>query len=115
MPTAPPSRCLVTGCTDWAVARGRCAEHYTPWEQRSARNTNTDRRRARAFRSAVLRRDGVCRACGQRDAVEADHVRPVADGGARYDPANGQGLCAPCHDSKTRSENAARNRQRARG
>lgn len=33
----------------------------------------------------------------------ADHVVPVARGGPDT-MANGQGLCGPCHDVKTRAE-----------
>lgn len=112
MPTAAPTRCLVSGCAAYAVARGRCADHYVPWEQRSRRNENIDHRRAARWRRDVMRRDDLC-TCGA-PATEADHIIPVADGGARYDVANGQGLCSPCHARKTRDENAERNRARTR-
>ncbi|WP_407673901.1 HNH endonuclease signature motif containing protein [Nocardioides pini] len=113
MPTAPRSRCLVCR-TGWAVTRGRCADCYTPWEQRSQHGQKITRRQRERFRTAVLRRDPVCRACGEADATEADHVIPVADGGSLHDVANGQGLCHACHDIKTRAENASRNTRRAR-
>ena len=115
MPTSPPSRCLVTGCSEWAYRRGRCTDHYTPWEQTSQHGRRITRQQRERFRTAVLRRDPTCRGCGERPSTEADHIIPVADGGALHDAANGQGLCAPCHDAKTRAENAARNRRRARG
>ncbi|WP_408013786.1 hypothetical protein [Saccharopolyspora elongata] len=38
----------------------------------------------------------------------------MAKGGAMFDHANAQSLCGPCHNVKTRSENAARNRSRSR-
>jgi 5-methylcytosine-specific restriction endonuclease McrA len=41
----------------------------------------------------------------------ADHIIPVAEGGAEFDPANGQGACKFCHDIKT-TEEAARGRAR---
>lgn len=43
-------------------------------------------------------------------ADEADHVIPVAEGGAEFDVANGQGACSFCHEIKTQAE-AARARQ----
>ncbi|WP_408608401.1 HNH endonuclease [Actinomyces howellii] len=47
----------------------------------------------------------------QHRATEADHVVPVAEGGAMYDPLNGQAACGSCHMQKTQRE-AARGRQR---
>lgn len=114
MPTAPRARCLIAGCPELADTRGRCTEHYTPWEQTSRRNQNIDHKRHARWRREVMRRDTVCTMCHDAPATQADHIRPVADGGARYDTANGQGLCAPCHERKTIAENAARNRQRRR-
>jgi len=70
-------------------------------------------KRHRAWRRAVLTRDGwQCRACGRicsgyREA-HADHILPIADGGDRYDLANGQCLCVSCHSRKTRAENAGK-------
>lgn len=75
--------------------------------------------RHRAWRLAVLRRDGwQCRDCGRicgglREA-QADHVSPVvvgtdhcANGASRYDVGNGQCLCLRCHAAKGRRERAA--------
>ena len=57
----------------------------------------------------LVRDDWKCRGCGriQPDA-HADHIVPVSEGGARYDVANGQTLCASCHGRKTRGEQARR-------
>ncbi len=114
MPYAPPTRCLVNGCAAFAVARGRCDEHYKPWAQPSRRNTELTSKERHTFRARVLARDTICRACGTAPATQADHITPVALGGARTDLTNGQGLCAPCHDAKTRAEAAARNQARRR-
>ena len=46
-------------------------------------------------------------------ADHADHIVPVAEGGAEFDPANGQGACVFCHGVKT-AEESARGRQRRR-
>lgn len=48
--------------------------------------------------------NGYGRPCG-RPATEADHVVPIADGGARLDEANLQPLCKGCHSRKTLAEN----------
>ena len=75
-----------------AAARGYCSKAHRAWRQ------------------AVLARDAwTCRACGRvcsgyREA-HADHVVSIAQGGARYDLANGQTLCVACHAKKTFAEN----------
>jgi 5-methylcytosine-specific restriction enzyme A len=71
---------------------------------------------AKAWRSAVLARDrGVCQIrakhCTVR-ATEADHIIPVAFGGADGDVSNGQAVCRRCHKAKTQRE-AAEGRRRA--
>lgn len=67
-----------------------------------------DRRGPRArFSSAqvriILRRDRrTCYRCGA-EATEADHVVPIAEGGAN-DLSNGRAICAPCHTEKSNEE-----------
>ena len=63
----------------------------------------------RAWRQAVLTRDAwTCRGCGRvcddKREAQADHVRPISQGGARYDVENGQTLCIACHARKTLRE-----------
>lgn len=86
----------------------------------SRTGTTAHRRWARA----VKRRDGYrCRQCGYQGSpkanpadIEADHIVNVAAGGAELDLDNGQALCVPCHDVKSRAEaaraRAARSRRR---
>lgn len=33
-----------------------------------------------------------------------DHITPIKDGGAPYDPSNTQSLCHACHNKKTGQE-----------
>jgi hypothetical protein len=72
------------------------------------------------MRRAILARDPMCRAVGcTRPSTEADHIVTVAECmRAGVDPntmANGQGLCAPHHEEKTRAEiKAAQQRGRER-
>jgi 5-methylcytosine-specific restriction endonuclease McrA len=66
-----------------------------------------DRPRKVAFppvvKRALLKRDKVCAMCGERKATQADHIKPVAEGGANT-YSNGQGLCDECHSIKSRAE-----------
>lgn len=66
-----------------------------------------DRRRLKHLRRFVLNRDKYrCRKCGKAGMLEADHVKPVHDGGDPFDPANLQALCRSCHFAKTAKENS---------
>lgn len=60
----------------------------------------------KAWRQAVLTRDAwACVDCGKVDnSNHADHIVPIADGGGRYDLANGATRCVRCHGIKTRAE-----------
>lgn len=53
----------------------------------------------------ILRRDrGVCYVCGGEGADQADHVIPIAEGGANHTD-NGKAIHAePCHANKSRAE-----------
>lgn len=62
------------------------------------------------LRIIVLRRDkGLCQPCLTRNrtelATQVDHVLPKAKGGTD-DFDNLQAICGPCHDEKTKAENA---------
>lgn len=69
-------------------------------------------RAAKERRKALLKRQGGrCAECRtgplKVEQVQADHIVPLADGGID-DVNNLQALCLPCHNSKTRMENAQR-------
>jgi hypothetical protein len=64
------------------------------------------------FRRIVLAQDHTCRCqgckhhpgpCGQ-PATQADHIRNRQAGGTNDPHTNGQGLCHPCHTTKTTAE-----------
>jgi 5-methylcytosine-specific restriction endonuclease McrA len=55
----------------------------------------------------------MCQAQGiVRAAVQVDHVHAVAHGGDdnAHDDSNRQGLCAACHEAKTRADLGQRQR-----
>lgn len=70
-------------------------------------------------------RKNVLDACGWRcqirgvgclgEATHADHITPLAEGGAEFDLANGQGACPACHARKTSAEAARGRARRLRG
>lgn len=85
------------------------------WGNGSSRTSSAAHKRW--VRAVLANARGVCqiREPGCTGApVLADHIVPVAEGGAPFDIANGQGACRACHDKKTQRE-AARGRQRYYG
>ena len=52
-----------------------------------------------AWRKAVLLRDNyACTACGSKEKLECDHIKPRKDYPClEYDISNGRVLCASCH------------------
>ena len=69
----------------------------------------------RAWARKVIERAGFrCQGvdCGRKGVrLFADHIREIADGGSRLDPANGQALCGACHSRTTAAARAARLRR----
>jgi HNH endonuclease len=81
---------------------GRCQDcrrrHYSRLRQ-TTRSGHNDRR-SRQFRLKILERDNYrCYCCGGV-ATDADHIVPLARGGAEYDPANCRAACA--HHNRSR-------------
>lgn len=75
----------------------------------------TDRirgRRLQEIRARVLRNSPLCQACGERAAVEVDHIDPLYKGGSDdpHSDENRQALCGPCHAEKTRRDMGYRER-----
>jgi len=123
MPTAPPQRCTFTDHTGRCAALvrdgARCDQHKPkPWATRSRHWGKGSTRKSRAFRAEHLRREPNCRWCTAQGTStpgeQVDHITPLSQGGAEFDHANAQTLCAPHHDAKTRAEAAARQRARRR-
>jgi len=121
MPYAPLSPCPKTGCPRLcAPGKRRCTEHGGE-EQREydkARGNSAARgygKKWRKIRAMVLRRDPICKACGDAWSKEADHIVPKRKGG-RDSLDNLQGLCKSCHSRKTAGESGGfRKRERGYG
>lgn len=66
----------------------------------------------RKLRQVVIQRDWVCKHCGAERVVIADHIvrarkyidQHGGDQDAFFDLSNIEGLCKPCHDTKTARE-----------
>lgn len=123
MPYARPERCPVPGCHELTTARGRCDEHQRKaWANPSANTRTLTRTERRRFHDMVLRGNPACACtgwCGEHigacttPATEADHIVPIALGGAHHARENGQALCTACHAIKSHDD-AIRTREARR-
>jgi 5-methylcytosine-specific restriction protein A len=52
------------------------------------------------LRAIILKRDPICKHCGQAKSKHVDHILSRKRGGTD-DPSNLQGLCWSCHSRKT--------------
>lgn len=62
----------------------------------------------RSARLAQLQREPLCVECKRAGIITGanvvDHIRPISQGGAKFDPDNLQSMCKPCHDRKSVQE-----------
>lgn len=113
MPTAPPSRCTDPGCYT-LTTQTKCDDHKRkPWATRSKAWGKGSTRKWRSFRAERLKAEPRCRWCGSKQHLEVDHIKPLSEGGSKWDPDNCQSLCETCHEIK--SEQDRRNRTRIEG
>ncbi|WP_349862651.1 hypothetical protein [Leifsonia sp. WHRI 6310E] len=105
MPYAPGTRCSDPSCGDFAVDHGKCLKHRRKaWENPSQHTLQIDPAREREWRKLVkAKTNGMCAWCAKPGAV-CDHIVPVGEGGALYDPANGQYLCTDHDRDKTTTD-----------
>ena len=97
--------CLHPGCPNQATYRGRCPQHNRTRNTETHRNRHIyNSKRWKMLRRRVLFEQPICAICDKELAVDVDHIRPIADGGAPFERANCQGLCRSCHSTKTRKE-----------
>jgi len=106
MPTRPATRC--PSCKRLHPGTGQCALCRTRNDRArgtAARRGYTGPHRSR-FRPGVLAKHPTCVLCRQQPSTVADHWplsrRELVTRGLDPDnPANGRGLCAPCHGQHT--------------
>jgi 5-methylcytosine-specific restriction endonuclease McrA len=87
--------------------RDRASKAGKPW-----RRAYTDPR-WRALAKRTLREEPICRRCTLRRSEVADHVIPIGSPfwGEPFERANTQGLCRPCHTTKTKEDERAASAQ----
>ena len=121
MPTSPRPGCPTGGCPNiLPPGKARCSDHEgfapAPYERDRASSTARGYDETwKKFRLTILHRDPVCKKCERKASEEVDHIVPLAAGGARLDPRNAQGLCNPCHSTKTATEDGGFGRPPGRG
>lgn len=105
MPYAPGTRCSEPSCGELATNRGRCENHQRPaWTHPSKHTQLIEAGPYKKWRAQVIARaHSRCQQCGARGTI-TDHITPVGEGGALYDPSNGQLLCVSCDAAKTRED-----------
>jgi len=115
MPRRPPSYCTYPGCKA-LVAKGRCPEHRTDWQQQRQRRQQDRDRGTRtqrgydadwqALRLAHLADEPLCRFCRERGITKpaevVDHIIPISERpDLRLVRSNLRSLCKTCHDRHT--------------
>ncbi len=122
MPKSAPTPCRHPGCGALVTKPGFCDAHRAAQHRdygRARRTFDTElgfyqSARWRALRASVLYANPLCCVCSTLGRVVVasvvDHIVPIKDGGARFDPANLQALCVSCHNAKTARETRGRGR-----
>jgi 5-methylcytosine-specific restriction protein A len=101
----PTRLCLTPRCPNPATYRGRCATHSTTHNRATHHNRALyNSKRWKRTRERVLYEQPLC-PCGAI-ATDVDHITAIEAGGDPWARANLQGLCHPCHSTKTRREQA---------
>jgi len=78
------------GRSNWGREKSLQKPEFRPWQVRF-----------------ILNRDhGICHVCGEPGADQADHVIPLAEGGAHHTDNGAPIHGSPCHETKTREEAA---------
>lgn len=116
MPDALPTPCSKQGCPKLSTDRF-CPPHTQEANRQYNKVRRADPKRNdslyssaqwRRVRAQQLRDEPLCRECKKTERVTmatiADHVVPISEGGAIFDPENHQSLCKPCHDRKSIKE-----------
>ena len=120
MPRSAPTPCRHPACSAVLDKPGYCDLHRPQVHRdygRARRGFDTEvgfyqSTRWREVRAELLRQQPLCVSCEEAGRVVAakvvDHIKPIKDGGERFDRGNLQGLCVSCHNRKTARETAGR-------
>lgn len=98
--------CAEPGCPELSEQSHCPAHRREPWRgrhDRRGRKTSGWKEQARA-RRVIRNHGGICHVCGQPGATEADHVIPLAEGGADDESNMLPVHPSPCHRRKTAAE-----------
>lgn len=104
-----PKPCNKPGC-GVLVRDGsaRCDKHKPQaWAKKPTPTKRITGRKLQALRVELFRSNPLCVECERQGrvtlATQRDHIQSLAEGGAD-DGDNVQGLCQPCHDTKSLQE-----------
>lgn len=102
--------CSHVGCTNVQPCPkpGHTAKPWSGSARDRGQRISGGRRQARA-RYVIDRADTICHVCGYPGSDEADHIVPLAHGGADTDENMGAIHREPCHREKTAREAQAGN------
>jgi 5-methylcytosine-specific restriction endonuclease McrA len=98
-----PTRLCIDRCGQPATYRGRCPTCATARERATHHNKHVyNSAKWKRTRERVLTEQPLC-TCGAI-ATGVDHITAIEDGGNPWARHNLQGLCGPCHATKTNRE-----------
>ena len=96
------------------VANGARMSDRKPWSHpgKESRHRRGYGRQHVKLRAQLLQQEPLCRMCKAKGrltpAAIADHIVPIAKGGAVHDITNLQPVCAECHQDKTNADQGKR-------
>jgi 5-methylcytosine-specific restriction protein A len=118
MPWAAPRPCNAKGCRNLITGRLAYCKEHTPLvnENRPETDQLYNTQRWKNLRRVKRQANPLCESCKDQGKIKlmvlVDHIKPVRDGGAMFDPKNLQSLCRECHDEKTKQDLLNRNSNR---
>lgn len=100
MPYAANKTCRKYGCPKYQVRDGYCEDHQElaiRVDRRPAASERGYDANWSKFSRSFLRANPVCAKCGQAAEI-VHHIKPLSEGGAKYDVNNLQVLCRFHHE-----------------
>lgn len=110
-PSQLPKRCGYSGCKEFV---GHGVKYCQAHQRKKYHEADMIRGGGDPFyktsqwykiRNHVIQSHPICKVCQVAIATHVDHIKPRSAGGADYDLANLQPICARCHAQKTAKEN----------